>query len=456
MAMLPRSKRSRAPRPPRSVTAAIKNQRPVQRQNLAYSDNLRILDYFHLEQPSRGTQVATVRHFRSEFPKFSEAMMSKLLASEQEIRAYYQAHPERLAYKRPLHLSLPEVDEAVCLWIQERFKHGLLVTGVEICDKARQFCEEWGIPDRQKLEFSHASSAPVDRIAAKITRLQGLLGLRPPRDNYNFDESALYFRRRRTHGLGFDKMSGFKEDKSRLSLGLCTNEDGSDKRELLFIGYYEKPRPFGGQTGAALGYDYEFNPTAWMNGKVWTRWILRFDAEMRQQNRNVLLLCDNAPSHKKFDRTRLTNVQLEFLAPNLTAFIQPLDAGIIRCFKAHYHRGLLKKAIERDTAGHADPYRINQLEGMLLAKEAWNAVKPSTIINCWRHTGICPPNLPPTPDPSDSVMAELQAQLDYAGIPVSAAEWVGYDQYTDTEQPLTDELIAKAVGVQPEIHQAMI
>ncbi|QRV92210.1 tigger transposable element-derived protein 6 [Ceratobasidium sp. AG-Ba] len=251
-------------------------------------------------------------------------------------------------------------------------------------------------------------------------------------------------------------MLGFKDEKSRLSLGLCTNEDGSDKRDPLFIGYYEKPRLFGGQTGAALGFDFEFDPTAWMNDKVWTRWILRFDAEMRQQNCNVLLLCDNAPSHKKFDRTRLTNVQLEFLAPNLTAFIQPLDAGIIRCFEAHYHRGLLKKAIEGNTAGHADPYRINQLEGMLLAKEAWSAVKPSTIINCWRHTGICPPNLPPTADPNDSVMAELLAQLDYAGIPVSAAEWVGFDQYTDTEQPLTDELIAKAVGVQPEIHQAMI
>jgi hypothetical protein len=168
---------------------------------------------------------------------------------------------------------------------------------------------------------------------------------------------------------------------------------------------------------------------------------------MRRQNRNVLLLCDNASSHKNFDRTRLTNVQVEFLAPRLTAYIQPLDAGVIRCFKAHYHRGLLKKAIERDAAGHTEMYHIDQLEGMQLATQAWGHVRPSTISNCWRHTGICSPgSLPPvTPVLEDPVMSELQADLDIAGIPISATDLVNSDLHGQTEELVTEGMIVERV-----------
>jgi hypothetical protein len=91
---------------------------------------------------------------------------------------------------------------------------------------------------------------------------------------------------------------------------------------------------------------------------------------MRQQNRHVLLLCDNASSHKKFDQAQLSNVRVEFLAPNLTAFVQPLDSGIIRCFKAHYCRHFLRKVLERDTADLPNIYHIDQLEAMKLTARA--------------------------------------------------------------------------------------
>lgn len=91
---------------------------------------------------------------------------------------------------------------------------------------------------------------------------------------------------------------------------------------------------------------------------------------MRRQGRHVILLCDNASSHKKFDPEQLTNVRVEFLAPKLTAFVQPLDAGIIRCFKAHYRRGFLRKVIERDAAGLRNIYHIDILEGIQLALKA--------------------------------------------------------------------------------------
>lgn len=74
----------------------------------------------------------------------------------------------------------------------------------------------------------------------------------------------------------------------------------------------------------------------------------------------------------------------------MTSFIQPLDAGIIRCFKAYYRREFCIRAIELDEAGETDIYKIDLLESMLMADMALKAVTPETIKNCWNHTGIQP------------------------------------------------------------------
>lgn len=81
---------------------------------------------------------------------------------------------------------------------------------------------------------------------------------------------------------------------------------------------------------------------------------------------------------------------MEYFEPNLTSFIQPLDAGIIRCFKAHYRCAFCLRAIELDDAGEQNIYEVNLLEAMFMARDAWRSVKAETIANCWGHTGILP------------------------------------------------------------------
>ena len=87
----------------------------------------------------------------------------------------------------------------------------------------------------------------------------------------------------------------------------------------------------------------------------------------------------------------------------MTSYVQPLDAGIIRCVKAHYRRAFCLRAIELDDAGEDDIYKINLLEVMLMVKEAWKAVTPETITNCWNHTKI--QNRPIAPATSTSPRA---------------------------------------------------
>jgi hypothetical protein len=74
---------------------------------------------------------------------------------------------------------------------------------------------------------------------------------------------------------------------------------------------------------------------------------------------------------------------MEFFAPNMTAFIQPLDAGIICCFKAHYCALFCQCTLDLDTIGEENIFKINICKAMLMAKEAWDAVQPMTIKCCW-------------------------------------------------------------------------
>ncbi|KAG6824817.1 hypothetical protein H0H87_010949, partial [Tephrocybe sp. NHM501043] len=85
--------------------------------------------------------------------------------------------------------------------------------------------------------------------------------------------------------------------------------------------------------------------------------------------------------------------------------IQPADAGIIRCFKAHYRARFMNRAIDRydSDISPADIYNIDILEAMRMADIAWKEVDTTTIRNCWRKSGILPDELlNPASEPSNS------------------------------------------------------
>lgn len=85
-----------------------------------------------------------------------------------------------------------------------------------------------------------------------------------------------------------------------------------------------------------------------MQVSIWFHFLHQFNEYMRISHRQVILISDNAPTHphpssppKNYTGSQpptLTHIQLIYIEPNLTAFLQPLDAGIIATFKAAYRR----------------------------------------------------------------------------------------------------------------------
>jgi hypothetical protein len=65
---------------------------------------------------------------------------------------------------------------------------------------------------------------------------------------------------------------------------------------------------------------------------IWNDYLKSLNNKMHLENRNILLLVDNAPTHNLMDNLELTNVKLHYLPPNTTAHLQPCDIGIIHSF----------------------------------------------------------------------------------------------------------------------------
>jgi DDE superfamily endonuclease len=165
-----------------------------------------------------------------------------------------------------------------------------------------------------------------------------------------------------------------------------------------------------------------------MMSKIYQEWLRGWDEKLRWEGQHILLLQDNFSAHILPDD--LTNVRVENFKPNLTAHVQPNDAGIIRCFKAHYRSKFISRAIDHydNDIPPALIYEINQLEAMHLADAAWSEVDTTTIRNCWKKTGILPEALDygaETPTPtvpissllnSDSVVTSSLDQLEARGI----------------------------------------
>lgn len=83
------------------------------------------------------------------------------------------------------------------------------------------------------------------------------------------------------------------------------------------------------------------------------------------QRRKILLLQDNFSGHI-VPEDELQCIRVENFKPNLTSHVQPMDAGIIHCFKAYYRSSYIQRAINRydSDVPPAQIYDINQLEAM--------------------------------------------------------------------------------------------
>lgn len=209
-----------------------------------------------------------------------------------------------------------------------------------------------------------------------------------------------------------------------------------------------RSRAFGGKSPNNYGFQYWNNKKAWFNNGIFVDRLRAFDNDMRQQGRQVILLMDNFPAHKKaLETISPTNVRSEFFAPNLTSHCQPLDQGKIRAFKAHFHIQKTRHTIKKLDSKDPQPWQLSIREAMSFAKAAWESVKDSTCLNCFRHAGIMPGHARTTASaPAVETRDTIEAQSEGTGRDKAERAWKVNMRAFDFETSIPD-IIKQLEGV---------
>ncbi|XP_039954302.1 jerky protein homolog-like [Bactrocera tryoni] len=183
-----------------------------------------------------------------------------------------------------------------------------------------------------------------------------------------------------------------------------------------------------------------------MTGSLWSMIMKEFDNEMGKQKRKVLLIVDNAACHK-VDGLNVENVKITFLPPNTTSLLQPLDQGIIHCFKVYFRKIMVRKqilAIENGLSIKQFITSISILDALNFIKRAWWLVKSDTIRNCFQKESLALNNYAGF-QVEDISFAPIEEIVDVTIEIHNFDEYVGCDSDIDCFDVLTDEEIVKDV-----------
>ncbi|XP_064461630.1 tigger transposable element-derived protein 4-like [Ornithodoros turicata] len=316
--------------------------------------------------------------------------------------------PKRKRMRTAAHKDLEDV---LLAWIRQARSSNLPVSGVVLRAKAEEIAlrlhvEGFSCSDgwldrfrkRHGLVFRSivGESADVNDAACtdwRSSRLKDLMEEYDAVDIYNVDETALYYQLLPQKTLTFsgDACTGGKHSKIRVTVLVGANMTGTDKLKLLVIGKSKSPRCF--KNVRTLPATYAANSKAWMTQALFEQWLRDMDRCFARQKRNVLFLVDNCPGHGKV--SGLAAIRLEFLPPNTTAKLQPMDQGVISSLKRHYRRSLLQRMLLCMENGKQ--YEVNLLSAVHLLSHAWEQVTEATIANSFRHAGFvrdsCPPEV---------------------------------------------------------------
>ncbi|XP_022019750.1 CENP-B homolog protein 2-like [Helianthus annuus] len=105
-----------------------------------------------------------------------------------------------------------------------------------------KFKARYGI--KNFLRCGESGSVEMEGMEDKLKSIRDKVDQFEMKDIFNMDETGLFFRLQPDHSLATMQLEGKKQDKERLTVAICYNEDGSEKLPLWIIGKYAKPRCF--------------------------------------------------------------------------------------------------------------------------------------------------------------------------------------------------------------------
>lgn len=427
-----------------------------------YEEKMRIIQYREAHPSLKHKDVAA--HFG-----VSTSTLTGILKAKDKITTACGANADARAesLKRIRTVTHLDVDQALLVWFRQKaVQPDIRLDGSMLLIKANQFRLEFDPDDTNAINmawidrFKHrhgiariqkaGESAGVDVEIVRVWKegkLQDVISRYEAKDVFNADETGLFWRLLPDNSLGFKGTvyHGSKQPKTRITVLVAANMDGSEKLPLFVIGKSAKPRAF--KNLSKVPVDYTSNKKAWMTGAIFEDWCRKLDRRMRLEGRKIALLVDNCPAHPTLE---LQNIELVFLPPNTTSVTQPMDAGVIRSLKYHYRYILASKRLQASDS--ESTFEWNILDAIIGIKSAWKSVTQQTIQNCYRKAGFekNPNNQAPADDdsmedetPLRNIWDALRAQ--YGDAMGDVESYLSIDDNAPVSAEMTDAEIVEMV-----------
>ncbi|KAF8747739.1 CENP-B ARS binding protein-like protein, partial [Rhizoctonia solani] len=259
-------------------------------QRLTLKQQLKVVDIYRRYQPFGSTEVLS-RIRKAGFATLCMQTIRRYVREESAIRQHLNEHIDHSnCSTRRSSVSLPQVERLLWAWVEDSERRRLQINGELIKSKGRRIAIEMGVAPHDMIEFSdgwltrfkrryglkeyvfhgEAASAPIELIEPALKALHNILSHFKLEDIINVDETAHYSCQVGNRGLASQPLSGFKVDKTQLTILLGTTAAGG-KLKPFIIGHAARPCPFTHGTPADYGFWYEHNKTAWMTAKIFRR-----------------------------------------------------------------------------------------------------------------------------------------------------------------------------------------
>jgi hypothetical protein len=95
---------------------------------------------------------------------------------------------------------------------------------------------------RFKRAHGEIGSVDFDEAAKSVEALRGVIGQYYPANIFNMDETAFFYKFMPRCSYVLNAAPALKQDKSRVTVVVCTNANGTEKLPLLFVGKSANPR----------------------------------------------------------------------------------------------------------------------------------------------------------------------------------------------------------------------
>ncbi|XP_035212025.1 tigger transposable element-derived protein 6-like [Stegodyphus dumicola] len=381
------------------------------RNDLTLSSKIALLDKIKSQPPN------TSYRRLAEITGVPKSTISRVLRQESQLREELVLQEGQAGTsKRKREGKDPDVEEALDQWFSIVSGRGVNINGPILKAKSEELAKKLGRNDfkatdgwlsrwktRHNIKFkkAHGEKGSADKESSeqwKTTKIPTFLENFCADDIYNADETGLYYRATPDGSLCYKHiaLTGYKKAMDRITVLCCTNMSGTDKRKLLIIGKSARPRCFKGLSMEGLPVEYHANKNAWMTSEIFRNWLTSWDRNLQHKKRKILLIVDNCAAHPHLDN--LQNIQLEFLPPNTTSLMQPMDMGVIKNFKTLYRGKLVNYILESidenllttSTTAREISSKISLLQAIQFVADSWRAIKATTIQNCFTNCGFKP------------------------------------------------------------------